>query len=284
MGLAEAFDFIWQFGKAPAIHDGRTLEFAAVCLEKDSLPEEYDFDEAYAARFFPGYKRKGIPTPKFGNIKSKNCVIAGRAHQTLRFELREQKRLIKIRTKDVLDEYHKEIREFFPDQDLLNRTGGDDRPIRLLDSLKLWRKAGWKVAGRTCRIDAFTRINKRDRERIKRAIHMKIGVGLGFMLPDSARTQFDAREPWDVVREAGERSKKGDGHYVYVSGYTKRGPVCVTWGRKQQISWAFVNKYCDEGYAIIDTIDTPGLDQKKIKKFLATCAPVLRKTDRVSPA
>ena len=55
-------------------------------------------------------------------------------------------------------------------------------------------------------------------------------------------------------------------------GYTKLGPVCVTWGRKQQMTWAFFNKYCDEAYAIIDAVDTAkkrkGLNAKKIKAYL----------------
>ena len=76
------------------------------------------------------------------------------------------------------------------------------------------------------------------------------------------------------------------GHYVYVPGYTKTGPVCVTWGRKQQMSWAFVEKYCDEAYAIFDAIDTPekkrNLDKKKINEFLKNCAPVSAEGDRVS--
>jgi len=54
--------------------------------------------------------------------------------------------------------------------------------------------------------------------------------------------------------------------------------VCVTWGRKQQMRWAFVDKYCDEVYAIIDAIDSAekkrNLDEEKINKFLKTCAPV----------
>jgi hypothetical protein len=251
------------FGKAPAKHDARTLPFAAVVREEDSLPEEYDFDESFAARLFPGNKRKGIPTPKYGNQNNPNCVIAGRAHQTLRFELLERKRLIRITTKEVMDEFHKE-------------SGGDDIPIPVLDSLKLWRKVGWDVAGKTCKIKAFAKVNRRDREKIKRAISIKIGVGLGFILPDSAKPQFDRGEPWDVIRDAGSRSMPHNGHYVYVPGYTKRGPVCITWGRKQPMSWAFVTRYCDEAYAIIDAVNTPekkrNLDEKKINKFLEKCA------------
>src|SRR5260370_30532458 len=52
------------------------------------------------------------------------------------------------------------------------------------------------------------------------------------------------------------RLAPGAVHYVYISGYTPAGPVCVTWGRKQQMTWAWVNKYCDEAYAIVDAKDT----------------------------
>jgi hypothetical protein len=42
------------------------------------------------------------------------------------------------------------------------------------------------------------------------------------------------------------------------------------------MSWAFVDEYCDEAYAIIDDINTPekkrNLDEKKINKFLENCA------------
>jgi len=251
------------FGKAPAKHDSRTLPFVSIVREEGALPEEYDFDQQFAATLFPGYKRRGIPTPKFGNDKNPNCVIAGRAHQTLRFELLERGRLIRIPTKAVMDEFH-------------NEGGGDDASIPVLDSLKLWRKVGWNVGGRISKIKAFARVSRRDHEKMKRAIRIKIGVGLGFILPDTAKDQFDNGEAWDVTRDRGSRSMPHKPHYVYVSGYTNRGPLCVTWGRKQQISWAFVNRYCDEAYAIIDAINTPEkkrcLDEKKLNRYLENCA------------
>jgi len=242
---------ILQFGKAPAKRDDRNLNLADVLLKADPLPAEYDFDDEHT----------GIPTPTFGNDKFKNCVIVGRAHQTLRFEIAEQKVLISITDEDVAREYGKE-------------TGGENNDIEALESLKLWRKRGWEAAGQHFKIKGFAEIKDRtDREAIKRAIYINTGVGLGFILPDSAKTQFEAGQPWEVTRDKAEH-----GHYVYVPGYTKDGPVCVTWGRKQQMSWAFVDKYCDEVYAIIDAIDTPEkkrtLDAEKINEFLKTCAPV----------
>jgi len=28
--------------------------------------------------------------------------------------------------------------------------------------------------------------------------------------------------------------------------------VCITWGKKQQMTWRWFDKYCDEAYAIFD--------------------------------
>jgi len=41
-----------------------------------------------------------------------------------------------------------------------------------------------------------------------------------------------------------------------IPGYNETGPVCVTWGRKQQMTWSFFDKYCDEAYAIVDDKDS----------------------------
>ena len=244
-------DMKFAFGKAPAKRDDRNLNLVDVLREEDPLPVEYDFDDEH----------RGIPTPTFGNDKVKkvkNCVIAGRAHQTLRFEMVEQGGLINITDEDVAREFRKQ-------------AGEENNDIQVLESLKLWRTRGWEAAGQHFKIFSFAEIKDRtDHEPIKRAI-INTGVGLGFVLPDSALTQFEAGQPWEITRE-----RPGNPHYVYVSGYTKEGPVCVTWGRKQRMSWAFVDEYCDEAYAIIDDINTPekkrNLDEKKINKFLENCA------------
>ena len=72
---------------------------------------------------------------------------------------------------------------------------------------------------------------------------------------------------------SGPGSRKGSwgGHYVYVPGYTPPGPVCVTWGRKQQMTWAWFAKYCDEAYAVFDAKNRfrkPAVDEARITSFL----------------
>jgi len=246
---------LFLLGKARARRDRRNLRFAAVLRAPPALPAEYDFD----------LKHPGVPTPLFANDRYGDCVIAGRAHQTLRFECAEQGRILAIADADVVREY-------------LEETGGADSGLVALDSLKRWRKDGWTAAGARYRIRAFTELDRRVRDEVKEAIVLDIGVGLGLALPVSAQAQFQAGKPWDAVRGAAGAPNSWGGHYVHVPGYTVDGPVCVTWGRKQQMTWAFFAKYCDEAYAIIDARDTPklrrALDARAIAAFLARCSPV----------
>src|SRR5439155_21675496 len=118
-------------------------------------------------------------------------------------------------------------------------TGGPDSGLIVLESLKAWRKAGWIAAKRRYRTKAFTEIKVADHASIRQAIFLDVGVGLGLSLPVTAQAQIQAGKPWDVRQGPGSAAGSWGGHYVYVPGYTKLGPVCVTWGRKQQMTWRF---------------------------------------------
>jgi hypothetical protein len=239
---------LFKLGKAQAQRDRRNLLLRAVLKAAPALPPAYDFD----------MKHTGIPTPMFANNMHGCCVIAGRAHQTLRFEDIEQGSVLMISDADVLREYFGE-------------TGGADHGLIVLDSLKEWRTSGWRVGKRAYMIQAFAQVDFTKRDEVRRAIFADVGLGLGIQMPKSAQAQVQAGQPWTVV--PGPTGVKGSwgGHYVYVPGYTPQGPVCVTWGRKQQMSWEWLAKYCDEAYAIFDAKDrfkTSMIDRKKIRAFL----------------
>lgn len=223
---------LFKLGKAPAKRDKRNFKLAALLTKLPPIPAVYDFDVTYP----------GIPTPMFANDVHGDCVIAGRAHQTLRFEDIEQGALISITDRDVLKEYFKE-------------SGGADSGLIVLDSLNAWRKTGWKAAGKNYSIAAFAEIDHHDHNDVKAAIYLLTGAGVGLSLPKSARQQMQTGQPWNVVSgPTGQRNTWG-GHYVYLCGYNKAGPVCVTWGRKQQMTWAFFDAYADEAYGIVDNVD-----------------------------
>lgn len=240
---------VFKLGKAAARRDARNLRFRAV-LKAQPLPSSYDFDS----------KHTGIPTPMFANDTKGCCVIAGRAHQTLRFEDIEQGSVMMITDKDVLNEYVKE-------------TGGPDTGLVVLDSLNLWRQKGWKVGKRAFKIQAYAEVDPKSKSEIKQAIFADVGIGLGLQLPLSAQQQIQTGQPWTVTTGPSAKIGSWGGHYVYVCGYNSKGPVCVTWGRKQQITWPWLTKYCDEAYAIFDakdTFKTKAISVKKIKEFLDT--------------
>ena len=230
----------WKLGRLPTKHDKRNIQFADILLKPLKIPLDYDFDE-----------KNPVPTPMFANDRFGDCVLAGRSHQTLRFELLEQKQLISISDKDVINEYFKE-------------TGGADDGLVVLNSLNLWRKIGWKINRKTYKIKAYSQITPKDQELVRQAIYLNIGVGLGISFPASAMTQFIKGQVWDVVN----RTTIEGGHYVLCTGYNQVGPVCVTWGRKQQMTWAFWNKYAQECYTIIDARNTVGLNMNKLEELL----------------
>ncbi len=202
---------VFKLGKAPAKKDDRNLLFAAVLRAVPKLPRSYDFDITHP----------GIPLPMFGNDVHGDCVMAGRAHQTLRFEDIEQGSVLMITDKDVLCEYFKE-------------TGGPDCGLVVLDSLKEWRRDGWKVGKRTYKIQAFAQVDGSYHDQVRQAIFADVGIGLGLELPKSAQQQVQTGQPWEVTSGPDAKPGSWGGHYVYVPGYTPMGPVCVTWGRKQQ--------------------------------------------------
>ncbi len=246
----------YKLGKAPVKKDERNFKMASLLKVIPAVPREWDYDLSH--------KRFHIPLPMFGNDLYGDCVIAGRAHQTLRFEAAEQKRVIRITDKDVLREYWKEEGGAGP---------AYDQGLVVLDSLKCWRKYGWKAATKKYSIHAFAQIDEQNESEVRAAIYLLTGVGAGLSLPLSAKAQIDAGKPWDVVRSADGKSNSWGGHYVFLSGYTTKGPVCVTWGRKQQMTWAFAKKYCDEMYGIVDNKDRflkkSPLDAEKLERYLS---------------
>jgi hypothetical protein len=173
--------------------------------------------------------------------------------------------VIAITDREVVDEYFLE-------------TGGVDEGLIVLDSLGRWRKSGWIAAGSRYFILAYAEIDRASTVEVKRTVFTDLGVGIGILLPLSAQKEFEAGKPWKTTSGPGSARNSWGGHYVYVTGYTTLGPTCVTWGRKQQMSWGFFAAYCDEAYAIIDAVNTPKkrrlLDQAKIDAFLNNVSPV----------
>ncbi|MCI0380179.1 MAG: hypothetical protein L0215_21555 [Gemmataceae bacterium] len=227
-----ALEDVLRGGKLEPVTDPRTFRFGDVFEEPDELPESFDFDLE-----FP--ELAGISQQMYLNNQLSCCVISGRAHQTLRFEFSEQGKIINITDNEIKKQY-------------FNETGGADNGLVLLDSLKSWRNDGWIAGRRKYTIDMFAEIDRSKRRQIKSSIFLQVGIGIGLALPVTARNEFVQGIPWS---DTAGRAGGGGGHYVFVTGYTPKGLTCVTWGRKQHMTWGFFDKYCVEAFALVDDLN-----------------------------
>lgn len=246
----------FKLGKGPAAKDKRNLKLRAVLLPVPAkLPDAYDYDVDGAGQAFP--------MQMFGNDQFGDCVIAERANQTMRFEFAEQKKILTIPDKIAVNEYFRE-------------TGGrsHDDGLVIADSLTLWRKKGWRIGGHTYKIDAYAEIQRDNYDEVRRAIIANIGANIGISLPLTAQDQIDAGQPWGYTGGAGSQPNSWGGHCVLVCGYNKIGPVCVTWARKQQMTWAFWDHYVDEAFSVFDRLNRfrKVIDVPAVKQFLGGVA------------
>jgi hypothetical protein len=222
----------YKLGKLPKKVDPRTLKFSKFLVKTNlpTLPDTYDEDQIFSNM---------VDNNMYLNDTLGDCVMAGRAHMTLRFEDFEQDIVISITDNDVRTEYFKE-------------TGGTDSGLNMLDSLNKWRQQGWKAAGQTYFIHAYAEVNIVNHDELKYCVYLLRGCYTGFNVPQSAINQFNTGQIWDVIANDGGIV---GGHCVYIVGFNVTGPVCITWGQKQQMTWAFWDKYFDEAYAVIDATD-----------------------------
>lgn len=100
-------------------------------------------------------------------------------------------------------------------------------------------------------IAMFAQLDPRNINDVKLAVSEFGIVSIGIAFPNSAMTQFDNGQPWDVVQGA---TIEG-GHCVVVAGYDDTYLYVYTWGKAQKMTYAFWNTYCagngGEAWAVI---------------------------------
>jgi hypothetical protein len=221
-----------------------------------------------------------FPVSSWGNDEWSNCVKASQANQTLRLERTEHRRTPLILVPDVIQDYKNECaREFghspaSPDDQF-------DNGLVILYSLRNWRKLGWDVflsakakSKTNQRIDLFGSLDKNNLYQLKAAARYMRGIQFGFDLPLTAQQQ--TRDGvWDVVSGTAPETNPGSwgGHCVYGKPkYDKRGMYVLTWGREVLVTWAFIGRYSDEAWAVVDALDSTKtshyLDVAKSEKYL----------------
>jgi len=198
-------------------------------------PAAFDFDDG----------RPGIQTSEFLNDQYGDCVLAARAHHTLRLRYDPNQH---ISDDEVLRQYFLEARC----KKILRwwKCSG----ISVESSLQAWRDSGWTAATIPNRkIASYAVVDYTNEDNLKAALYTMSGVQFTLSLPEGLSSQ-DAcgpNHPWDRTD-----LKRGSGHAILLHGYDAYGAIGVTWGVKQWMSWAFINKYGTGAFVVTPDAST----------------------------
>jgi hypothetical protein len=240
-----------RLGKLPPRMDVRTLPLPRY-VDRSKLPSPpAELDLAAPVSDWPMY----------ANDRVGDCTTAAAGHMIEAWTAPVRGSAVEIAERAVLDA--------FDDVKQVDPVTGEEGAVEL-DVLIYWRKQG--IGGH--RIGAFARVPVWDHQLVCAAAFLFGGLYIGIELPLTAQRQ----KTWEWSRRLDGPAEPGSwgGHAVDVVGYGADVLTVVTWGRLQDLTWAFWDRYVDEVYAIIsvDFLDeagaTPnGFDLAALKRDLA---------------
>ena len=258
--MTDDFDHeIVKLGKKPYVHDERTFMMGKYLLPDIHVPESWDFDG----------ERRPFPTKVWGNNDYGDCVIAGEANQTLRLERIEAHRTVPLTDEDAITRYMKLSGCAEP---------GDqyDTGLEIIAAMRDWKNNGFHMSTRDryFTIAAYGELDPQDHQITRAAAYLLHGVQWGFWLPRAAQ-QMTREGVWDYNGQTGDEWKPGSwgGHCVYSKKFDADAHYVLTWGMEVAVSNAFVDRYADEAWAVVDSLDpwkaTKVIDVEALEAALA---------------
>ena len=217
-----------KLGKLPVKTDVRTLMFARY-VDRAALPTPPEILDL--ATSVPEW-------PMYANDTRGDCTCAAAGHMIEAWTAAGQHDVVEIREKAVLAAFER-VKQVDP-------ATGEEGAVEL-DVLAYWRRRG--IGGH--KIGAFAKVPVYDHELVCAASYIFGGLYIGLSLPKTAQTQVT----WDWTHKLTGRARPGSwgGHAVDIVRYSPATLTCVTWGKLQDMTWSFWDRYCDEAYAIIST-------------------------------
>lgn len=180
--------------------------------------------------------------PMLANNRIGNCVFVSCAHLVQAWTEYAAGKAVLIPEKDVIAAYSK-VTGYDP------RTGRNDNGTRSLDALNYWRKTG--IGG--TKIVAYVKVDHRNDDAIRSAVHLFGGIYIAAQLPVAADKQFRQRKTWTPTGGSAGRRGSWGGHAMHLGGYGKSGFTVSTWGRTQRGTWGWWDTYVAEAFAIVST-------------------------------
>jgi len=217
-----------KLGKLPVRTDVRTLRLRRYVDPSKLPPPPAELDLTERVNEWPMY----------ANDRIGDCTTAAAGHMIEAWTAAAVGQAIEISERSVLTA--------FDAVKIVDPRTGEEGAIEL-DVLRYWRKHG---IGRH-RIGAFAAVPVHDPPLVRAGAWLFGGLYIGLSLPATAQAQ----DVWDWTGTLSGEAKPGSwgGHAVDVVRYDAEGLTVVTWGRLQELTWAFWDHYCDEAYCIISS-------------------------------
>ena len=125
-------------------------------------------------------------------------------------------------------------------------TGGGDTGLLIQNALEDFRTVG--RFGH--KIVAHAPVVPTNSTAIREAVAWYGLAKVGVQLPMPAQEQFQAGQTWDLTGSQDDYDIEG-GHDIEYVAYNAEGPIAITWGRPQQITWRWHFTYATEAHAIV---------------------------------
>ena len=211
------------------------------------LPAPYDFDS---------YHQLNVALQTYGNVGSNDCVIAARAHHTVRLVWARSLSMVNITDPEAVTEYELEVRA--ANGGVLVPGAGLDLPT----SLDEWQNSGW-IYGADPVHDTFKHtvaccsqpytiegaqletqgaVAALSIQQLQVGICTNSGAQVNLILPPDVDPNDDSTfgpgHTWDDTT-----GSIGKQHVVLLTGYGNESPpvfVGITFGKKQSITWGFL--------------------------------------------
>lgn len=215
-----------RLGKLPPRTDVRTLSLARY-VDRARLPEPPDvLDVAAHVREWPMY----------ANDRIGDCTTVAAAHMIEAWTAESRGTAVEVSESAVLLAFDR--------VKIVDPLSGEEGAVEL-DVLRDWRKHG---VGHH-RIGAFARVSVHDHLLVRTAAWLFGGLYIGLALPLSA--QWQKTWDWNGSLSGDDRPGSWGGHAVDVVRYGDGSLTVVTWGRLQDLTWPFWDRYVDEAYCIL---------------------------------
>ena len=215
-----------KLGKLPVRTDVRTLSLARYVDAAALPPAPARLD---LTAHVPAW-------PMYDNDRIGDCTTAAAGHMIEAWSAAAQGRAVEVADAAVLDA--------FDHVKVVDPVTGEEGAVEL-DVLTYWRKSG--IGGH--RIGAFARVAVHDAGLVRSAAYLFGGLYIGLALPLSA--QWQQTWDWNGSLAGDDRPGSWGGHAVDVVRFSSGSLTVVTWGRLQDLTWSFWDRYVDECYCLL---------------------------------